>query len=216
MTNPTKTNEKSGEIQPSKLSFKHMIKYLILTLFRWRNISLVKCFPRPFDKFLKVRYGNKSIIGAEIGVLAGEHASFMNKYLNIKKFYLVDSYIESDDFSQDFLNKAKIKAKNKLPGGNIIWIEKKSTQAVLEIKDKLDFIYIDSDHTYQYVKQEIEKYYPLVNKGGILGGHDFFSFEAGNYIVPENYGVVEAVLEFITNNKLKLWIGKYGEWWIIK
>jgi hypothetical protein len=36
-----------------------------------------------------------------------------------------------------------------------------------------DFVYIDADHNYEPVMQDIESWYPLVKKGGIIGGHDF-------------------------------------------
>lgn len=37
---------------------------------------------------------------------------------------------------------------------------------------KIDFLFIDGDHTYEGVKQDFEMYQPLVKKGGIIALHD--------------------------------------------
>ena len=38
--------------------------------------------------------------------------------------------------------------------------------------EKVDFLFIDGDHTYQGVKQDFQMYSPLVKKGGIVAVHD--------------------------------------------
>ena len=38
--------------------------------------------------------------------------------------------------------------------------------------DKIDFLFIDGDHTYEGVKQDYEMYSPLVKKGGYIAFHD--------------------------------------------
>ncbi len=40
------------------------------------------------------------------------------------------------------------------------------------LSDKVDFLFIDADHTYGGVKQDFEIYEPLVKKGGIIAFHD--------------------------------------------
>lgn len=37
---------------------------------------------------------------------------------------------------------------------------------------KLDFLFIDGDHTYEGVKKDFEMYSPLVRKGGLIAFHD--------------------------------------------
>jgi cephalosporin hydroxylase len=37
---------------------------------------------------------------------------------------------------------------------------------------KLDFLFIDGDHTYEGVKKDFEMYFPLVRKGGMIALHD--------------------------------------------
>lgn len=38
--------------------------------------------------------------------------------------------------------------------------------------EKLDFLFIDGDHSYEGVKQDFEMYSPFVKKGGYIGFHD--------------------------------------------
>lgn len=39
----------------------------------------------------------------------------------------------------------------------------------------LDFIFIDGDHTYEFVKRDIQLWYPKLKKGKIIAGHDYHS-----------------------------------------
>ena len=42
---------------------------------------------------------------------------------------------------------------------------------------KVDFLFIDGDHTYQGVKQDFLMYSPLVRKGGIVAFHDIVTHD---------------------------------------
>lgn len=55
-------------------------------------------------------------------------------------------------------------------------------------KESADFIFIDADHEYAHVKEDIENYLPLLKPGGIISGHDF------NNLYP---GVVRAVYDLL-------------------
>lgn len=99
----------------------------------------------------------------------------------------------------------------------------------------LDFVYIDANHTYESVSEDIEIWFPKVRSGGILAGHDYLKLDypEGTKDIPlflwnentpdqKNYagmfGVNPAVDEFskregfpvnVTNEFL-------GTWWLIK
>ena len=45
--------------------------------------------------------------------------------------------------------------------------------------EKLDFLFIDGDHTYDGVRQDFESYSPLVRPGGLVGFHDIAPPAAG-------------------------------------
>lgn len=48
-----------------------------------------------------------------------------------------------------------------------------SKEAAEHIPDgSLDFCFVDGNHAYKYVKEDIRLYLPKVKKGGLFGGHD--------------------------------------------
>ena len=63
-----------------------------------------------------------------------------------------------------------------------------------------DFVYIDADHTYEAVKQDISAWYPKVKRGGVLSGHDYSNWTNSNGV---RFGVIEAVNEFVEKQNLK-------------
>lgn len=73
-----------------------------------------------------------------------------------------------------------------------------------------DLIYIDADHTYDAVKNDLYAWYPKLKSGGILSGHDYCDY----YIKTTNtiFGVVAAVDEFVKENDLldNFQITKFG------
>jgi hypothetical protein len=158
----------------------------------------------------------KELIGVEIGVEAGENAFNILTYLDIKKLYLIDLYIPYNNLqgsgvfdTVEHANEYHEKAINLLSNfkNKIEWIIDFSEIAVNKFEDNsLDFVYIDGCHLYDYVKKDIELYYPKVKIGGILSGHDYKSGESG---------VIKAVNEFNDKNNLK-YTQKYWDYWWIK
>ncbi|MEX0773138.1 MAG: class I SAM-dependent methyltransferase, partial [Balneolales bacterium] len=64
-----------------------------------------------------------------------------------------------------------------------------------------DWIYIDTDHSYETTRDELRLYASKVKQGGIIAGHDYVK---GNWITTYRYGVIEAVHEFCVNNDWEL------------
>ena len=75
------------------------------------------------------------------------------------------------------------------------------------IPDDLDFVYIDGNHDYEYVKKDIEVYYQKIRFGGVIGGHDFCA---------EHLGVSQAVWEFVNKHNLNLFANSKKDWWVVK
>lgn len=172
-------------------------------------------YPRPMIEFIKENFAKKSLIGVEIGVLEGINTKSILRTLSIKKLYLIDPYIPYTNTTGELFTPRKSlpEAKKRLSKfeEKIIFVFKKSSQAVNDIPDKLDFVYIDGCHKYKSVKEDIELYYPKVREGGVFGGHDF---------TCHHFGVCKAVTEFIKNNNLKIHGDKSysdkSDWWIVK
>ena len=152
--------------------------------------------------------GWNNLIGAEIGIGWGTHASFYLSELNIDFVFLIDPHVAYEDYKKNIgLEEIKEWERNahiKLDKyeHKIKWIKERSTDAVKLIADSsLDFVYIDANHTYESVAEDIRLYYPKVKKGGLFSGHDY-DYES----------VKKAVDEFINKQKLKLDIEDVYPW----
>lgn len=78
-------------------------------------------------------------------------------------------------------------------------IKGKSIDVASSIADEsLDFVFIDADHTYESVKEDIEAWTPKVRKGGIVSGHDYYMTRQGNF------GVIQAVNDYVDQHGYKL------------
>lgn len=116
--------------------------------------------------------------GAEIGVyMAGFTEKLCKSGLNI---YGIDPWIpyggggkaHNTQPAQDALF---INAINKLKKyANFSVIRKTSMDALADFKDgSLDFVYIDGDHRFEYVAEDIVNWSRKVRTGGIVSGHDY-------------------------------------------
>lgn len=161
-------------------------------------------------------FKDKSIVFCEVGVEKGLNCLSVFESLNVTHAYLIDAYEEYTTnytgepylISQEKQDKAYETArKNLYPfRDRTTWIRKYSDKAFEDIPDDIDFIYIDCNHAYEYVRQDIELYWEKVSKGGLLAGHDFF----GTY-----EGVIRAVHEFAMKKELPIYSNLY-DWWFIK
>jgi predicted O-methyltransferase YrrM len=89
-------------------------------------------------------------------------------------------------------------------------------EAVKDFKDEsLDFVFIDGNHQYSYVLEDITEWSKKVRSGGIVSGHDYFEFL--------DNGVIRAVNEYVKQYpQIKLNIttthkrpkNTYCFWWI--
>ncbi|MBL9091062.1 MAG: class I SAM-dependent methyltransferase [Planctomycetaceae bacterium] len=62
------------------------------------------------------------------------------------------------------------------PRGNVVWVRETGASAAAKLKDKLasrvDFIFIDGDHSYEGLKGDWLGWTPLIARGGIIALHD--------------------------------------------
>jgi len=185
---------------------------------------------------LNVLKDKKGLVGVEIGTSYGMNAMSMLKNLDIEKLYLVDPYEIYDELekvkgtqTQEFHNSTyELMLKNLEPYmGRVQIIKEYSENAVSEIENGLDFAYIDGNHSYEYVKRDLELYYPKVKKGGLVAGHDyndpiFINEDGSDKIECEINHVKKAVDEFFNELGLDIQsdtclddLGNH-DWWVIK
>jgi len=188
--------------------------------------------------------------GAEIGVYAGDYSK---EIINIWKgdLILVDpwrktnenEYRDVTNFSDLELQMYDCFKKLKEYINRVHFLRTTSQAAAELIKDEsLDFVYIDANHKYDFVKQDIELWFPKIRKDGIIAGHNYLKIDWYNndalaangkdkYIYGHNhenpnvfdnylgvFGVNAAVDEFCKkfNLKLNLTDEFYSSWFITK
>jgi hypothetical protein len=135
---------------------------------------------------------------AEIGVLHGDFSAALLDKWKGRGLFLVDPW-------QKFLDPAygptglsmtldwkevyrRCRERFEPYGSRIRFIRQSSERAAQIIPDGLDFVYIDGDHTYEHVLQDLRLWYAKLKPGGILAGHDIYTFH--------HPGVTAAVVTF--------------------
>jgi len=114
--------------------------------------------------------------GAEIGVKEGEFSEVICqaglKLYGIDPYLVYDDYVEPE--TQNSLNQAMDKADQRLKGYDFTAIKKTSMSAANDFLDlSLDFVYIDGNHSFKFVTEDIFEWSKKVKKGGIIAGHDY-------------------------------------------
>lgn len=168
-------------------------------------------------------------VGAEIGVKEGKFSEQILRHWQGMLLYSVDpwrefgasEYADVSNVSQaqqDELYQQTIRRLMPFQRRSVIWRLTSKEAADLVPDDSLDFCYIDADHSYRGVSDDIQLWHPKVKKGGLLGGHDFVS--DGDYWFGK-FGVHRAVTEFVAASKQDIFIsgepaGGFPSWFVVK
>ena len=173
-------------------------------------------------KFLQEYYGDRPLVGAEIGVLNGDHALRLLQTLEIKTLYLIDpykDYPEYHDHNSGSLEKALETAKCKLADykEQIDWLRFQSDVARQFINPPLDFLYIDGNHSKLYVHNDLWNYLPYIADLGVIGGHDYYTRKDADNLCE----VQEVVDDFSKHFDVPFFLDSsyeydWPDWWFIK
>jgi len=163
----------------------------------------------------------------EVGIWRGDYSLQIIEALSPTNFFGVDPYLIHDEYnnvpnSSEYANQhnldqlyERVNTKfNSWPCASLI--RNKGVDAAAQFEDaSLDFVYIDGDHTYDYVKGDIAAWWPKVKPGGILSGHDYI---ARNPRKGHIYGVIQAVDEFANLYGLTVLTtdDEFPTWWVTK
>jgi hypothetical protein len=187
------------------------LKYYLVTM------PKEKFFPRMAERsmthFVRTNLNGRSLVGVEIGVHVARNSYNIMTMLPIKHLYCIDPYTKYDqegsaansNTDTKFIERTAHKRMKRF-GDKITWIQDYSGLAADRVPDDVDFVYIDGNHTYENVVEDIELYYPKVKNGGVIGGHDFDG---------SNKGVCRAAIEFADKKGFELHGGKI-DWWVVK
>lgn len=130
---------------------------------------------------------------AEIGVAKGEFTSEILEIAHPKTFHLIDSW-DSKRYQESLLNLVKGKLRDEIETGQVQIHRNLSAKAAERFESEtFDWIYIDTDHSFETTWQELKKFSPSIKQNGIIAGHDY---SMGNWVRGYRYGVIEAVHKF--------------------
>lgn len=175
-------------------------EYLSLRFYPFWDLKSITQFTGLIDLIQDINKLGENLKGVEIGSYIGESSLIFLSFHNISKLTCVDI-----GYHKLFHERLDTFIKNK----KCVFMEMSSSNANQKIiEDDFDFIYIDGDHTYDFVKNDIEIWYPKVKKGGILCGHDYFNDSV--------WSVKKVVDEFVLKYNLDLKIYDDTSWSVIK
>lgn len=137
-----------------------------------------------------LEYLPKNGIIAEIGVSKGAFASLILKVCDPQKLYLIDQWLDRNDFQ----HLVQEKFKDEILNEQVCLLKKDSVQAISEFDDQFfDWVYLDTTHELVDTKNELQSLKSKIKDGGLIAGHDYIN---GNWNNGLRYGVQEAVREF--------------------
>lgn len=142
------------------------------------------------EALLDILFANKqNISGVEVGTFKGEFSKVILKHDNIANLYMVDvwrplSIEEYDDSSnhenhKDAYREAMENTKEYAERAHMLRC-RSNVACNLFTDESMDFVYIDANHTYQGVKDDINYWYKKIKKGGIFFGHDYVKLDYNN------------------------------------
>lgn len=151
---------------------------------------------------------------AEIGVNKGETSQLLRHLYPEAHLYLIDpweytpNYIQSTtpiSLKKEHYAKAyKTVCESFHNDPKTTILKMTSLEAISHTPEQLDLVFIDANHAYESVKENILAWLPKIRPGGILAGHDYTTE------IPPFAGVKQAVDEIfgneVTLGKDRVWI----------
>lgn len=154
-------------------------------------------------------------VGVEVGVWKGDLSAKLLKRVRPKKLLLVDPWLFDPRFAGSLFGGASAKSQADM---DMIWrkvckrFATEIAQGIVSVHrsssvefagsvaaETLDWVYIDGNHTYEYVLEDLRAWYPKVRPGGLVAGDD--------YDRPDAWwddGVTKAVMEFVKAEAVKI------------
>ena len=137
----------------------------------------------------------KEMTMIEIGSYIGESTTIFAQHF--KKVISIDPHLNYNEIDVniyvDFNVVQDEYLRNISNYDNIFYIRKTSDEAIVDILEKVDLIYIDGLHTYEQVKKDILNYIGFVKEGGIIAGHDYTHIPSVTNAIDEVLGVPDKV-----------------------
>ena len=164
---------------------------------------------------------HENLVGAEIGCWEGDSSASMLRSIPTLQLYMVDPWLVKDNQvyakTQTRMNDGMMKAiqDTEFAKDRRFVFRYTSVDALKIIPDSFfDFVFVDADHRYEYVKEDMG-WWNKIKPGGLFLGHDY------NGVIErqskgKKWGVKRAVDEFAVANNLDVCTHTGLIWSILK
>ncbi len=133
----------------------------------------------------------KGAVCAEVGVWKGDFSARILEVARPSKLHLIDPWqaiggegyedarygggLDEGQAEMDAVHASVLERFAKEREEGIVEVHRETSAAAAErfADGELDFVYIDGDHTHEFVKADLETYAPKVRPGGLLAGDDY-------------------------------------------
>ena len=183
----------------------------------WQDLLFLNSItrPAPYLKMISEVWGIRVKSIVEIGVFQGTTSQEFRVLFPEAVLFLVDPWKLYEEYrceeagpirkkSAEYEKAYQLVKKSFKGDPKVNIIRKTSIEAVKDVPDEVDLVFIDGNHSYSYVKQDIHHWLPKIRTGGMLSGHDY------SKLFP---GVIKAVDEFFPQ---KVLIGHATTWLVRK
>jgi len=159
-------------------------------------------------------YFTEGSVGAEIGVWEGDFSVKMLQEIRPSKLHLIDpwAFEKSEEYKEAWYGgeggQQEMDARyegvlsrfdDEIDAGTVVVHRQPSDVASGAFRDEyFDWVYIDGNHLYEFVKKDLELYYSKVKTGGYITGDDYV--RTGWW----EGGVKKALDEFLEKNQVEL------------
>lgn len=141
-------------------------------------------------------------VGAEVGACFGRYSKILCENIPGLQLTAIDSWDTKENTrrEEDLGVSGEQTTRDLLAPYGAKIIRATSMEALAQVEDgSLDFVFIDADHSYKCVQEDIREWSKKVRVGGIVSGHDYYVFPGSG-----NRGVVDAVDEYCRANGIEL------------
>jgi len=164
--------------------------------------------------------------GVEVGVRKGDYSVVLLQRSKLARLFSVDPWMEFpkeewDDKAnvtqaqQDAIYKLAVQQLCPFRLRSVI-MRMTSSDAASHFKhEEMDFVYLDAQHHFYGIQSDLQLWYPIVKKGGVLAGHDYLDGEIEGV---GSFGVKSAVDWFLGGRLHKLFVTEeeWPTWYFVK